>query len=91
MASILIALAALISFPSALMMVYFAWKALTNLRPGVKLYESAIANPRNRLWSPGNFNEAGLTARRRYFYALAGTFLPIILVIIIGLAARLFK
>jgi hypothetical protein len=88
--SILIALAALISLPSAFMMTYFAWKALTNLKPGVKLYDAPLASPLNHLWVPGNFNDVGLTARRRYLYAFLGCFGPILLVIAIGLAARLF-
>jgi len=88
---ILIALVALISFPSAFLMIYFAWKALTNLKPGVKLFDSPFASPRNHLWASDNFNDVGIKARRRYFYALLGCFGPVVLLILIILVKMLVK
>ena len=87
---ILIALATLISLPSGLMMLRFVREAVTNRKPGVGPYDAPLGHPFMHLFVPGNLNEVGRVARRKYFYALLGYVLPFTL-IFLGVVMRHFK
>lgn len=66
--------------------VYNMFRTVALRKPGVSMWYGTLFNPFNLLLQPDKLTEAGLAARRRCFFGVAGFFICCILGVVVGLA-----